>query len=957
MKDSRAASLRFILAASAVSLALLAQVFIRGGSLQWSVAPLAVAICCLALESIRRERSKRPDSLPDEGGASSPTQLSLGLQASPAEWGFRLWNIELTRSDLGWTSVITACLMMTLSLLNFGQDGVESFAVAWYSFGAAVILLVAGIALVDDRMARMARRLKSDGGFKVELRSLAPWLALGAILLMAATVRLYNLEDMPPGLWFDEADNLIQAERYARDPGRIPVYEPSTNLPTLFLMPVAALVKLAGVSVTTPRLVAVAFGLAGIAVAFLLVRHMFGMAAGLIAAFFVAFMRWDIIWSRIGMHGVTGVLFAALTGWLTLRALRSGRRADYAFAGASLGLGMWFYSPFRMFPLVVGFMLIHHLAISRPPLRRFALNVLIMAMTSLFVAAPVAQFAAENPDVFFARSENTSVFTITPSERWVYQINESLEEHLMMFNWKGDPNPRHNLPGEPMLDFFMGALFALGFFFALTQWRNTALFSLPFWVLFMVLPGVLTVPWESPQSLRSILVIPAVVALAAYPLRRLWATGRAAPWTVVRRYSLAVMLGILALIAYTNVDFYFGDQASDPRVFAEFSTDETLMARSHEEMQRRGYSIWTSRQYLFGAIGEILGSSPKREMIKPPDTLPLDSTQVWRGAAVYFEPRERGFWDLTRAYYPRGEFHAVSPPGGGDPLFYTAFLSRELLAKRQGLDVAYTRWNQPVMDNPQPLRESVWHAYDGPGEYPYNLEIEGSFKVSEAGEYEFALDGNLDVTVELDGLRILSADKPRARVAPAIGLHSLSIRGSVAEPDKFARLLWKPPGGDLEPIPFSNLYRGSVRPLGAVGRFFADGDDSAIPDAVEIAPSMDVFRYFPVIDEPHIAVWEGMLTIKPLGSHKFGVEKVSGPVRFYIEDDLIAQDPPTEAVGRQGETLMGAGTYPVRVEYEARDRGRSTMFKIFWQPPDRPMAPIPVESLTPARERILRVIE
>ena len=356
MKDPRAASIRFTLVASAVLLSILAQVFIRDGALQWAVAPLVVAVACLALDSVRaRIGNAEP---------ASQRQLPLDFHAQPAGWGFRLWNIEFTRSDLGWASLITACLLMTVSLISFGREGVESLSPAWYSFGAAVVLLLLGIAVLDARLAGLMSRVKADRGFKVELRSVAPWLILAAILVVATGVRLYNLEDMPPGIWYDEADNLAHAQKYASAPGQIPVYEPSTNLPTLFLMPIAALVKLAGAAVTTPRLVAVAFGAAGIVVVFLLVRHMFGALAGLIAAFFVAFMRWDIIWSRIGMHGITGVLFAALTGWLTLRALRSGRYSDYAFAGVSLGLGMWFYSPFRMFPLVVGFMLIHHLAVT-----------------------------------------------------------------------------------------------------------------------------------------------------------------------------------------------------------------------------------------------------------------------------------------------------------------------------------------------------------------------------------------------------------------------------------------------------------------------------------------------------------------------------------------------------------------------------------------------------------------
>ncbi len=949
MRDSRAASLRFTLVASAVLLAVVAELFIRYGGLHWAVAPLVVAVVCLALESVRAHR-ERPDAAPGE-------QLSLDLDAPPPRWAFRIWNVEFTRSDLGWVSIIAACLLMSLALRDFGDERVQSLSLAWYCFGAAVTLLLIGIAVIDGRLTGAMSRVEPNGVFRIELKSLVPWLILGAILLAATGVRLYNLEDVPAGFWHDEAHTLSVAKRYAESPGQIPVYEPSAHRPSLFLMPVAALVKLTGVSVTIPRLIAAAFGVLGIVAVFLLVRHILGVAAGLIAAFLVAFMRWDIIFSRIGFDATAGVLFAALTGWLTFRAVRSGRHSDYAFAGVCLGLGMWFYIANQVFWVVMGFALLHHLVVGRPPFRRFALSVCLMALTALFIAAPLAQFAVDNSEEFFARSRQVSLFNIAPRDQWIDQIDESLEKHLLMFNRQGDPNPRHNLPNAPTLDFVTGALFVLGFLFALTQWRNTALFTLPIWGLLMILPGVLSVPWESPQSLRSILALPAVAALAAYPLQRLWLVSRGVSWPVARRYALPVLLGVLAVIAYNNIEFYFGDQANDPRVYAGFSTGEFLMSESQAEQQSRGNSIWVSRQFRFSLIGELLGSGPKVEVVKPPDTLPLDSTQIWHGAAIYFEPRERGFWELTRAYYPDGEFHAMTPPMGGEPLFYTALISRDQLAMRQGLDVAYTLWNQPIGAKPQPIRISAWHTLDGPEEYPYDLNITGALKVDKEGEYEFQLDGSLDVYVELDGLRILGPMKPRSRVVPAVGMHSLKIVGRVSEPDKSVRLLWRPPGGELEPIPYSHLYRGTVRPLGAVGRFFMGGDESVLPDAVEIAPSMDVFNYFPVIDEPHTVAWEGMLKVDKLGDHKFAVERVSGPVKFYFENDLLAQDPPSEDVDREGEVLIGAGSYPIRVEYDARDRGRSTMFKILWQPPGGSKAPIPVETLTPAREHTLRIIE
>ena len=68
----------------------------------------------------------------------------------------------------------------------------------------------------------------------------------------------------------------------------------------------------------------------------------------------------------------------------------------------------------------------------------------------------------------------------------------------------------------------------------------------------------------------------------------------------------------------------------------------------------------------------------------PPQTPPFDSARVWNGAAAYFEPRERGYWETARAYYPDADFETATAPGGGDPLYYAAFASREILAARQG---------------------------------------------------------------------------------------------------------------------------------------------------------------------------------------------------------------------------------------------------------------------------------
>ena len=60
---------------------------------------------------------------------------------------------------------------------------------------------------------------------------------------------------------------------------------------------------------------------------------------------------------------------------------------------------------------------------------------------------------------------------------------------------------------------------------------------------------------------------------------------------------------------------------------------------------------------------------------------------IWR-------PREAGFYDTLRAYYPSADFREIRPPTGGDVMYYSAYISREQLEAAQGLvAAAYTaRW-------------------------------------------------------------------------------------------------------------------------------------------------------------------------------------------------------------------------------------------------------------------------
>ena len=378
------------------------------------------------------------------------------------------------------------------------------------------------------------------------------------------------------------------------------------------------------------------------------------------------------------------------------------------------------------------------------------------------------------------------------------------------------------------------------------------------------------------------------------------------------------------------------------------------MARHINEQQRRGYSIWVSRQFLFGLTSTLLANQPRFEIIRSPETIPLDSSLVWRGASIYLEPREPGYFQTLKAYYPDGQFTEIRAPGGGDPLYYSAVISAEQLAARQGLEATYSLIDGPAIDQTTITPQAVWHADLGPTQFPYELVWEGSLHIVHPGEYTLALDGDVDATVELDGIRILDQENREVTLVPAIGLHSISIRGAIDDSKKFIRLLWQPPDGELEPVPVNNLFHGSVRPIGLTGRFFDGREKKDIPDAAHVTPSTDNFYYTPVLEEPYFGVWEGTLNVETSGVIQFRVEG-AGTVKLYIDGKLVLSRPASGDAQDAGEIGLQAGDVPIRITYLSPSP--PSQFKALWAPLGRTFEPIPQELLTPAPQHMFRILE
>ena len=225
--------------------------------------------------------------------------------------------------------------------------------------------------------------------------------AIFVIISAGLLLRIYEIRELPVGLWYDEADNIVTAAKYHVNPGSTPVFSPSTNLPTLFLIPISFLQEVFGNDYILGRIVSAVASIFFIVSMYYLGSIYGGVFTGLVACFFTCVIKWSINWGRIGMHGITAALFATICGYFLVKAVTRWSNYWFFWCGLILGLGMWFYAAFRLFPLVVLVFFVIAVVISKPHWKLVISSLLAISYGALIGSAPLIQYAVTNQEEFF----------------------------------------------------------------------------------------------------------------------------------------------------------------------------------------------------------------------------------------------------------------------------------------------------------------------------------------------------------------------------------------------------------------------------------------------------------------------------------------------------------------------------------------------------------------------------
>jgi hypothetical protein len=343
------------------------------------------------------------------------------------------------------------------------------------------------------------------------------------VLVFTRTVDLANT---PPEMTSDHVEKLINVTQildgenyifFANNGGRESLQ--------FYLVAFVSQVFGTGISFLSLKIVSVAVGILTLPFLYLLGREIADRRVGLLAMILGGVGYWPDMISRIGLRLPMAMLFCAATLYFFYKALRRRSWNDFLWAGLTLGIGLYGYTPIRVVPValavILGLFLIHPASQGSRKWAAAGFLVTMGTMTLLFL--PFLRYAVEFPADFWMRTTTRILYEGMTVPQLVDRFLANLSIALQMFSWNDGVGWFNCVPLRPALDVITGGLFHLGLIGMLVwgikkkSWEALSLFLL---LPILLLPTILAlaIPNENPSLARAIAAVPVVFLLPALTL-------------------------------------------------------------------------------------------------------------------------------------------------------------------------------------------------------------------------------------------------------------------------------------------------------------------------------------------------------------------------------------------------------------------------------------------------------
>jgi 4-amino-4-deoxy-L-arabinose transferase-like glycosyltransferase/sugar lactone lactonase YvrE len=835
-------------------------------------------------------------------------------------------SATLDRTSQGWLINTSSWLLFIIALISFG--------LAWAVWERNVPSSSQEQASALPSPARSALQ-KALGG-----RS--SLIIMGALFVLSLAFRLPGLDSAPPGLWFDEAQNGIVARNLFMPGALHPAFiSDLTQMGALYFYVLGIVLKIFGSTAIWPLRLLPALGGALIApMLYLIGTKLYGWRVGLVAGVLVAVGAWNITMSRFGMASLPTVAVDVAAYLCLVQALKTGRFGWWAGSGVLLGIALQMYYPSQLVPVVLLLVFIHRLISGRMAFFRAVRTGVVAFIVGLLIAAtPITTFALQHTDLYTQRVGDVNIFSTIGSEGRSDALQTSIERHALMFNYAGDRNPRHNLPGAPMLDWITAALFLAGLgVLVLRVWRWQYFFPLV-WFLLTISGGILSVVFEAPQGHRTLENSVVTPLIGAIFLGEVWAAldarvatawsarrtrrehtplpstspspangaapagalmAQAAPSRVGRSaIALAVIL-LLAWAGFTNVDRYFYKQVNDASVWME-------MGGANEAVGKLLATYDTNTRVFVSPdrtnVPATLYLAPGKSAEIWPGSFALPFTQE-RDVAVLIDPTDEGDVSNIVRMYPHTQVTVITPPMSDLPQLFALHITKD--------DIASVRGSQRIDDS----------------------HVASTLKVAQYGIYSFGwqnADGSTGQTtgtpeVWMDGAKITLGQT----MPVGAGLHSVVISGTQGTKVDLSNLLWAQGNPLMSPIASDFWFDpAKIAPHGLTALVRAGDNFDSVPQQIKIDPQVSFYFQITLLPRPYTVEWTGKLYAPIDGTYKFYTEQLSKS-RLLIDGKEVVVNPTANNVV-EGSITLDAGLHDIQLLYE--DLDNFSHVYLYWQPP------------------------
>lgn len=514
------------------------------------------------------------------------------------------------------------------------------------------------------------------------------------IVLSAAVLRIYKIDQIPPSLSWDEAAvgyNAWTIANYGKD-------EWGNTFPVVFksfeddkhpvhIYSTAISVKLLGLSEFSTRLPAAIFGILNVVLIFFLGRLLFkSNAVGIIAAFILAISPYNIHFSRFN-HELNFTIFFFLLGLVCF--FQGLKKKNFLIAISFLwfGIDLLAYHSAKVVvpPMVILLVILYFKELMR--LKRLFLPgiVILSFFVILIILNPALTGRARINQTSFSMEEvkRTNLYQKTQNEI-LGRAEITYNQYLMHFSQRylfisGDKNPR--LSSEVVGEFYILEALFLGIGLLALIWKRLRVSILLIaWALLGPIPSSLVN--EAPHASRAMYMTGSwhlIVALGFYTLINIF-----------KNRHIKILVFLMGIIIYgflfkNYIEGYYGEYEKRYAIEWQYGMKQAVQyLKEHNGYFQVYVTAERSQPYIFFAYYLKM---PLPEYL---DTVYLNETKSRSFNLVsFFDKYHFGDWDPIESFPNPGVLYMLTPSEYDGLRHKNTFDVKKLIKYPNGLDAFY----------------------------------------------------------------------------------------------------------------------------------------------------------------------------------------------------------------------------------------------------------------------------